>query len=121
MLNKEGELKTYEDYIGRGRNLDITMVTKDLGRKKWKWKVMEVELSDHRMVEIVEEGLGEERRMGNEMRRGQWNWRNADWLYLRRMVEGGMRGVILEEMSVESGASKMQEILVNACEVWREW
>lgn len=28
VLNTSGELKTYEDYNGRGRNLDVTLVTR---------------------------------------------------------------------------------------------
>lgn len=34
VLNKEGELCTYEDHEGRGRNIDVTMVTRDLGRRQ---------------------------------------------------------------------------------------
>lgn len=52
VLNVEGQLKTFEDAMGRGRNLDITMVTKDLGRCTWRWQVVEVTLSDHRMIEV---------------------------------------------------------------------
>lgn len=77
VLNKAGELCTYEDHEGRGRNLDVTMVTGDLGRRKWSWKVEDESLSDHRSIDVVEDKR-EDRIMENDMKKGQWNWRSAD-------------------------------------------
>lgn len=55
------------------------MVTRDLGRRKWSWKVVDESISDHRSIDVEEE-VREDRVMVNDMKKGQWNWRSADWV-----------------------------------------
>lgn len=116
VLNKSGGLKTFEDYSGRERNLDVTLVTKDVGRWKWSWKVVDVELSDHRMIEMEGRKTNERGMSMNEMRQGRWNWRSADWNKLNGMVRKEMMEVDWNGQEVNEGAEKMQSIVVKACE-----
>lgn len=113
VLNKSGELKTFEDYNGRGRNLDVTMVTKDMGRLKWSWKVMDEELSDHRMIEFEVREEGQQGRVEQEVREAKWNWRGADWTKMSEMVRRKVAEIRWGDKDV---AMMLQNLLMEVCE-----
>lgn len=116
VLNKTGQLTTFEGYIGRGRNVDVSMVTEDLGREKWEWKVIDREFSDHREIEMVWTGEARGGRRGNDMAQGQWNWREADWYEMNKMVRKAVDETEWEGMGVNQMAERVQEIVLVACE-----
>lgn len=73
LLNKPGEMTTFEGYVGRGRNVDVTMVTKDVGKWCWSWRVIDRACSDHREIEAVCVDKGVKMSGGNKMVEGKWN------------------------------------------------
>lgn len=107
VLNKEGELSTYEDHEGRGRNIDVTLVTADLGRRQWSWRVEDESLSDHRSINVVGGDKREDRLMKNDMKKGQWNWRRADWVKMKRETRRLIEEVRWKTLNVNDAAVRL--------------
>lgn len=120
ILNKEGEMRTFEDYGGRSRNLDITMVSRDLRGREWKWAVKDECLSDHRSIEICMGRRQEVQRRRNDLSGGQFNWRNADWPRLKRVCRRELMEEDMVGRNVNEVAERLQMVVKKSCEECRE-
>lgn len=116
ILNREGEMRTFEDYGGRSRNLDITMVSRDLSGREWSWSVKEECLSDHCSIEICMGKRQVVQRRKNDLSSGQLNWRNADWPKLKRVVRRELLEEDMEGRNVNEVAARLQMVVKKACE-----
>lgn len=116
VLNKPGEMTTFEGYVGGGRNVDVTMVTKDVGKWCWSWRVIDRAWSDHREIEAVCVDKGVKMSGGNKMVEGKWNWRRADWAEMAVVVGRELEVVSWDEIGVDEMAGKLQEIMMRACD-----
>lgn len=50
------------------------------------------------------------------MRKGQYNWRHADWSKMRRLIREGMMAVDVDGGDVNGAARRLQEVIKEACE-----
>lgn len=54
MLNVPPRWNTFKDSRGRGSNVELMVVTRDMGNRAWEWKLIDVTLSDHRILSFTD-------------------------------------------------------------------
>lgn len=60
--------------------------------------------------------MREDRLMANDMKKGQWNWRGADWVKMKRETRKLVEEVRWETLTLEEAAGRLQGIVLVACE-----
>lgn len=114
VLNVFSRLTTFENTQGGRSNIDVTLATRDLGRRIENWKVHEETLSDHRLMSWDMKEVG--RRIENHLTEGVYDLRRVDWRDFDHSLVREVESLDVADLTAQEHARRVQDMVRRVME-----